>query len=144
MCLNMKKLLLLLCASSVLASCSSLTHNDKPQEELFIDLRTPHIKDINFSNTGELPKDIQNQEYYTVRVSGSAIENCDVVDYGDAKIKHEGENKIFIGEANDWDIVRIDCRKDSGKGKTDENHTLEIEVYTPDKIYHGKTSVKHE
>ncbi|AIT09049.1 hypothetical protein LO80_03025 [Candidatus Francisella endociliophora] len=139
----MKKLFLLIPALTTLSSCAYFDTN-KPEEELYIDIRTPHIQDINFNETGDLPKDIQNQKYYDVRVSGSAIENCDVVDYGDAKIRHEGKNKIFIGQANDWDVVRIDCRKYAGKGKSKETHGLEIKVFSNDKIYHGKTQVEHE
>lgn len=46
----------------------------------------------------ELPKDIKNQKYYNVEISGSALENCDVIDYSDVKIKRSGMNKIFIGD----------------------------------------------
>ncbi len=70
----------------------------KPQEELYINITSPHTKNVNFNKKGELPKDIKNQKYYNVEVSGSALENCDVIDYGDVKIKRSGMNKIFIGD----------------------------------------------
>lgn len=140
----MKKTLLTLPVLLTLSSCSLIDHYNKPQEELHTDVRTPHIKDINFNKEGSLPQDIKNQRYYDVNFSGSAVENCEVRDYGDARVRSRGKNKILIGDAHDWDIVRIDCGKNKGNGKTDENHDLEIKVYTPEKVYHGKTEIKHE
>lgn len=53
-------------------------------------------------------------------------------------------NKIFIGNARDWDIVRIDCRQGIGNGKTGEKHDLEIKVFSDEKTYHTKTQVEHQ
>lgn len=140
----MKNLILILAITSLLSSCSYLKGPDKPEEELYIDIRTPHVQDMNFNETGQLPKDIKNQTYYDVDISGSALEKCEVVDYGDTKVRKSGKNKIFIGKAHDWDILRIDCRKNKGNGKSNEQHDLIIKIYSNDKIYHGKTEVKHE
>ncbi|APC91275.1 MULTISPECIES: hypothetical protein [Francisella] len=139
----MKKLLLILPIFSTLTSCAYIKGYNKPQEELYINITSPHIKDVNFSEKGELPKDIKNQNYYNVEVSGSALTNCDVIDYGGVKIKHSGKNKIFIGNAHDWDIVRIDCRQDISNGKNGEKHDLEIKLFSDKKIYHTKTVVEH-
>ncbi|AJI44542.1 hypothetical protein IBE11_05040 [Francisella tularensis subsp. novicida] len=140
----MKNLLLLLALVSMLTSCAYIEGYNKPQEELYINITSPHTKDINFNEKGELPKDIKDQNYYDVEVSGSALENCDVIDYGDVKIKRSGMNKIFIGNARDWDIVRIDCRQGIGNGKTGEKHDLEIKVFSDEKTYHTKTQVEHQ
>ena len=91
----MKKLLLVLPIFLTLTSCAYIEGYDKPQEELYINITSPHTKDVNFNEKGELPKDIKNQKYYNVKVSGSALENCDVIDYGDVKIKRSGMNKII-------------------------------------------------
>lgn len=53
-------------------------------------------------------------------------------------------NKIFIGNARDWDIVRIDCRQGIGNGKTGEKHDLEIKLFSDEKTYHTKTQVEHQ
>ncbi|MDE5014766.1 hypothetical protein NAI47_12200, partial [Francisella tularensis subsp. holarctica] len=75
---------------SMLTSCAYIEGYNKPQEERYINITSPHTKDINFNEKGELPKDIIDQNYYDVEDSGSALQNCDVIDYCDVKIKRSG------------------------------------------------------
>ena len=138
----MKKLILLTSCYLTLMACAKLHNN--PTQDLYINIKTPSMQDLNFNKEGKLPQDIENEKYYDVNISGSAIKNCEVIDYCDIQIKSPGHNKIFIGDASDWDIVRIDCRKDQGEGKTKQEYDLNIEVYSPENTYKKSTKVIHE
>ncbi|AJI53490.1 hypothetical protein [Francisella philomiragia] len=138
----MKKLFIISPFLLSLVACAHLGNSDK-MTELYIDKKAPDIQDINFNKSGTLPANVENQSYYNVITSGSAITNCSVFDYGSKKIDEPGKNQIFIGDARDWDIVRIDCRKNHGEGKTGEKYNLEIKVFTDGTTYYASTEVVH-
>lgn len=139
----MKKIFLIIPAVISLSSCAYFG-SEKSKTDLYVNPISDHIKDINFNETGKLPNGIKNQNYYTIKASGSAIKNCEVIDYGVLDIKHSGKNTIFIGNARDWDIVRIDCRKDHGVGKSGEKYNFKVNVYANGLTYHASTEVEHE
>ncbi|MEY8702344.1 hypothetical protein AB4F11_04900 [Francisella philomiragia] len=138
----MKKLFIISPFLMSLVACTHFGSNDK-MTELYIDKKAPNIQDINFNKSGTLPANIEHQSYYNVIVSGSAITNCNVMDYGSKTIDEPGKNQIFIGDASDWDIVRIDCRKSHGKGKAGEKYNLEIKVFADNTTYYASTEVMH-
>lgn len=138
----MKKLFIISPFLLSLVACAHLGNSDKITE-LYIDKKAPDIQDINFNKSGTLPANVENQSYYNVITSGSAITNCSVFDYGSKKIDEPGKNQIFIGDARDWDIVRIDCRKNHGKGKAGEKYNLEIKVLADGTTYYASTEVVH-
>ncbi len=37
------------------------------------------MQDLNFNKEGKLPQDIENEKYYDVNISGSAIKNCEII-----------------------------------------------------------------
>ena len=146
----MKKIILLTSCLSLMA-CADLTKNNpnnnhphKHKKELYTDIKSPYVTDLNFNKKGKLPKDIENEQSYNINISGTAIDNCVVTDYADIQITSSGANQIFIGDASDWDIVRIDCRDIQGKGKVGEKYNLNIELYGPTTTYKGSAEVLHE
>ncbi|WP_395167109.1 hypothetical protein [Francisella salimarina] len=138
----MKKLFTISPLLLSLIACAHLDNNDK-MTELYVDKKTPNIQDISFNKLGTLPTNIEHQSYYNVIVSGSAIANCNVFDYGSKKIDEPGKSQIFIGDARDWDIVRIDCRKNNGKGKAGEIYDLKIKLLSNDTTYYASTKIRH-
>lgn len=138
----MKKFFLIIPAVISLSSCAHLSA-EKSKTDLHITSVSPHIQDINFNEEGQLPEGIKNQSYYKIKASGSAIKNCEVIDYGTVDIKHSGKSNIFIGDARDWDIVRIDCRKDHGLGKSGEKYDFKVNVYANGLTYHASTKIEH-
>lgn len=139
----MKKIILLISCFTLIACAKSPDNNIKnnPTKELYANIKSPYITDLNFNKEGKLPKDIENEQYYKINVSGTAIQNCSVTDYSDIEITSAGNNKIFIGDASDWDIVRIDCRGIEGNGKAGKKYNLNIEVYSPETTYKGSAEV---
>ena len=109
----MKKIILVTIMLFGLSSCTYL-NKEESKTPLFNHTVDKSITDMNFNQKGTVPGSITLEHYYDIKASGSAIHGCDVIDFGMNNVKKPGYSDIFIGNADDWDIVRIDCR--AGRG----------------------------
>ena len=64
-------------------ACADLTNNNlnnnhphKHKKELYADIKSLYVTDLNFNKKGKLPKDIENEQSYNINIFGTAIDNC--------------------------------------------------------------------
>ena len=138
----MKKIILVTCILFGLSSCIYLNETE-PKIDLYNHSVSPSITDINFNKEGTVPDSIILEHYYDVKASGTAINACDVIDYGINNINKPGYNDILIGNAGDWDIVRVDCRVGRGDGVKGQKYNFNITVFGNEHTYISSTTVVH-
>ena len=152
----MKKIILLSIICLGLASCAMLFSNNE-QKQLNNVVVSPSLVYMNFNKENVLPSTIKNRENYNVRVSGDAIHACDIVDYGINHITHEIYKNhvtssaqvdhtfatVFVGSADDWDIVKVDCRAGRGTGEAGKTYNFDIILYGEKYNYAGTAKLVH-
>ena len=50
---------------------------------------------------------------------------------------------VLVGSANDWDIVRIDCRAGKGDGKAGKTYNFDLILYGEKYNYAGSAKLVH-
>jgi hypothetical protein len=138
----MKKIILLSTIVFGLSSCIFL-NEEEPQLPLFNYAIEPSIVDINFNKEGTVPASIILEHYYDIKASGTAIQACDIIDFGVNNLDKPGYGDIFVGDADDWDIVKVDCRAGRGNGVKGQKYDFNIIVYGIENTYNGSTTVVH-